>query len=168
SPSMPLRLTRPRQEKKWGSGKLSRAHGAELPVAVVRWRGSAGDEHQLGELAIDAMPLAVEERAPRSFAVLHRAPATFGVQRDARAIGLGEHQPGARVRNGLAPFIEFAHEPRLNGNESSGGLSLQRFADCGQQARIDRAREARRAHGALGGAQGPGFGPLAVDFRAVV
>src|SRR5205807_8936148 len=129
SPSMPLRLTRPRQEKKWGSGKLSRAHGAELPVAVVRWRGGAGDEHQLGELAIDAMPLAVEERAPRSFAVLHRAPATFGVQRDARAIGLREHQPGARVRNGLAPFIEFAHESRLNGNESSGGLFLQRFPD---------------------------------------
>src|SRR4030088_1532520 len=112
SPLMPLSLTRPRQEKKWGSGKLSRAHGAELPVSIVRWRGRAGDEHQLGQLAIDAMPLALEERAPCALAVLHRAPATVGVQRDARAIGLREYQPGARVRNRPAPFIEFAHEPR--------------------------------------------------------
>src|SRR5229473_2769461 len=75
-PLMPLRLTRPSQEKKWGSGKLSRAHGAELPVAVVRRRGCAGDEHQIGDLAVDPVPLAVEERAPRALAVLHRAPAT--------------------------------------------------------------------------------------------
>src|SRR5882762_4737430 len=119
---MPLRLTRPCQEKKWGSGMLSRAHGAELPVAIVRGRGCAGDEHQIGDLAVDPavhpISLAVEERAPYALAVLHRAPATVGVQRDARAIGLREHQPGARVRNGLAPFIEFPHEPRLNGDKS--------------------------------------------------
>src|SRR5712691_7451195 len=104
-PLMPLRLTRPCQEKKWGSGKVSRAHGAELPVAVVRWRGGPGDEDQVGDLAVYAMPLPVQERAPGAFAVLHRAPATVSVQRDAGAIGLREHQPGACGRNRPPPFI---------------------------------------------------------------
>src|SRR6266850_7835593 len=117
-PLQPVRLYRPSQEKKWGSGKVSRAHGAELPVAIVRWRGGAGDEDQVGDLAVYAMPLPVQERAPGALAVLHRAPAPFGVQRDARAVGLREHQPGACGRNGPSPFIEFAHELRLGGDQS--------------------------------------------------
>src|SRR2546426_12066219 len=90
-----VRLCAQLQEKKWGSGMLSRAHGAELPVAIVRGRGRAVDEHQIGGLAVDPavhpISFAVEERAPCALAVLHRAPATLGVQRDARAIGLGEY-----------------------------------------------------------------------------
>src|SRR5439155_17859566 len=97
---------------------LSRAHGAELPVAIVRWSSGSGKEHQIGGLAVDAavhpISLAVEQHAPGALAVLHRAPATVGVQRDARAIWLGEHQPGARLRDGPAPFIELAHESRLD------------------------------------------------------
>src|SRR6266850_1745581 len=167
-PLQPVRLYRPSQEKKWGSGKVSRAHGAELPVAIVRGRGRAGDEHQIGDLAVDPVPLAVEERAPCALAVLHRAPAAVGVQGDARAIGLREHQPGAHVRNGLAPFIEFAHEPRLNGDKSRLAAFRKTILDGIDESLVDGAREARRVRGALRSAQAPGLRPLAVDFREVV
>src|SRR6266404_9949059 len=153
---MPLRLTRPCEEKKWGSGMVSRAHRAELPVAIVRWRGRAGDEHQVGGLAVDTVPLAVEERAPCALAVLHRAPATVGVQRDARAIGLGEHQPGARVRNGPAPFIECAHESRLDGDKSRFVAFWKAIPDGIDESLVDGAREPRSVRGALRGAQAPG------------
>src|SRR2546427_11376155 len=140
-PLMPLRLTRPCQEKKWGSGMLSRAHGAELPVAIVRGRGCAGDEYQIGDLAVDPVPLAVEERAPCALAVLHRAPATVGVQRDARAIGLGEHQPGARLRDGPAPFIELAHESRLDRDESRLAAFREAILDGIDERLVDGARD---------------------------
>src|SRR6266850_2656877 len=167
-PLQPVRLYRPSQEKKWGSGKVSRAHGAELPVAIVRGRGRAGDEHQIGDLAVDPVPLAVEERAPCALAVLHRAPAAVGVQGDARAIGLREHQPGARVRNGPAPFIEFAHEPRLNGDKSRLAAFRKTILDGIDESLIDGAREPRHARNALRRAQAPGLRPLAVDFREVM
>src|SRR5439155_10564688 len=142
---------------------LSRAHGAELPVAVVRWRGRAGDEHQTWGLAVDSMPLAVEQRAPCALAVLHRAPATVGVQRDARAIGLGEHQPGARVRDGPAPFIELAHESRLDRDKSRLAAFREAILDGIDERLVDGARQPRRVRNALRRAQAPGLRPLAVD-----
>src|SRR6267143_1538854 len=167
-PLQPVRLYRPSQEKKWGSGKVSRAHGPELPVAIVRGRGRAGDEHEIGDLAVDPVPLAVEERAPCALAVLHRAPAAVGVQRDARAIGLRKHQPGARVRNGLAPFIELAHESRLDGDKSRLAAFRKTILDGIDKSLVDGAREPRHARNALRGAQAPGLRPFAVDFREVM
>src|SRR6266850_4700641 len=167
-PLQPVRLYRPSQEKKWGSGKVSRAHGAELPVAIVRWRGGAGDEDQVGDLAVYAMPLPVQERAPCALAVLHRAPAPFSVQRDARAIGLREHQPGACGRNGPSPFIEFAHELRLGGDQSRLAAFRKAIPDGVDKGLVDGTREPRHAHSALRRAQAPGLRPLAVDFREVM
>src|SRR5213080_3082706 len=127
---------------------LSRAHGAELPVAIVRWRVRA-----------------VEEHAPGALAVLNRAPAAVGVQRDARAIGLGEHQPGARLRDGPAPFIELAHESRLDRDKSRPAAFRETIPDGIDERLVDGAREPRRVRSALRGAQAPGLRPLPVDFR---
>src|SRR5260370_30675720 len=114
------------------------------------------------------MTFAVEERAPGSLAVLHRAPETGAVQGDARAIGLGEHQPGARVRNGLAPFIELAHESRLDRDKSRLAAFRKAIPDGIDQSLIDGAREPRRVRNALWGPQAPGLRPLAVGFRQLM
>src|SRR5439155_16341247 len=119
-------------------------------------------------LAVDPVPFPVEERTPGALAVLHRAPAAVGVQRDARAIGLGEHQPGTRVWNGPAPFIELAHESRLDRDKSRPAAFRETIPDGIDERLVDGAREARRVRSALRRAQAPGLRPLAVDFREVM
>src|SRR6185503_10452213 len=82
-------------------GILTPASGrelAELPALAVRGRLGSREEHQarhVALVAVQAVALAVEEGEPVALRVLHRAPALSGVQRDAGALGLGEHQPRA-------------------------------------------------------------------------
>src|SRR5690349_17719662 len=140
----------------------------ELPIWIVRWRLGAREQHAARAVAVDAIALALEQRAPVAFRVLHRAEGAVGVQRDAGAIGLGDDEPGTRrLRHGGARAVEDVHQRRLHGNE----LRLARDKnplDRRDELRIDGARHARLAAPPFARAEEPRFGTLAVDLGEVV
>src|SRR5712671_546424 len=114
------------------------------------------------------MALALEEVEPGALRILHRAPASPGVQRDAGALGLGEHQPGARRGNRRARRVELRHELGLDRAQADSGSFLKRLLDLRDQRRIYSAGKPWLVRGARRGAHRPALGALAVDLREVV
>jgi hypothetical protein len=90
------------------------------------------------------------------------------VQRDARAVGFGQDEPGARGGNRAAPFVEARHQLGLDGNQLRFSIFFEQLSYGLHQRAVDGACQARRAARRLARAQRPGPGALAVDLDEVV
>ena len=85
------------------AGAVSCGEALQPPTrGVVRHRRRGIEEHEIGQVAADAVALTLENREPFAARVLHRLPACRGVQRDAHAIGVRAHDPGAARRHRAA------------------------------------------------------------------